>query len=46
LKSAVQEGIQRGEERWLSVLSADERRVFLRALQEMTRVVDTPRVEE
>ena len=46
LKDAVQEGIQRGEERWLSVLSADERRVFLRALQEMTRVVDTPRVEE
>ena len=46
LKDAVQEGIQRGEERWLSVLSADERRVFVRALQEMTRVVGTPEVEE
>jgi len=42
LKDAVQEGIQRGEERWLSALSADERRVFVRALQNMTR---TPRVD-
>ena len=45
VKDAVQQGIQRGEERWLSVLSADERRVFVRALQDMTRVGDTPRVD-
>ena len=38
--------IQRGEERWLAVLSAEERRVLVRALQEMTRVRDSPRVEE
>lgn len=38
MKDAVQQGIQLGEERWLSVLSADERRVFVRALQDMTRV--------
>lgn len=46
LKDAVQDEIQRGEERYLSVLSATERRVFLRAVQEMTRVEDAPRVEE
>ncbi len=32
LKNAVQDEIQRGEEHWLGELSADERRVFLRAL--------------
>jgi DNA-binding MarR family transcriptional regulator len=42
VKDAVQKDIQRGEERWLSVLSADERRVFLTALQNITRVRDTP----
>jgi DNA-binding MarR family transcriptional regulator len=42
VKDAVQEDIQRGEERWLSVLSTDERRHFLHALQEMTSVRDTP----
>ena len=42
VKDAVQNDIQRGEERWLSVLSADERRVFLNALQNLTRVRDTP----
>lgn len=42
LKDAVQAEIQRGEERWLSVLSAAERRVFLRALQEMTRAEGDP----
>lgn len=42
LKDAVQAEIQRGEERWLSVLSADERRVFLRALHEMTRLDTNP----
>jgi DNA-binding MarR family transcriptional regulator len=42
VKDAIQEGIQRGEERWLSVLSAEERQVFLQALQNMTRVGDTP----
>ena len=46
MKDAVQGGIQRGEERWLSVLSANDRRLFLRALQEMTRVRDDPRVRE
>jgi DNA-binding MarR family transcriptional regulator len=46
VKDKVQAGIQRGEERWLAVLSAEERRVLLRALQEMTRVRDSPRVEE
>jgi DNA-binding MarR family transcriptional regulator len=46
VKDAVQAGIQRGEERWLSVLSATDRRVFLRALQEMTVVRADPRVEE
>src|SRR6476469_2555949 len=44
VKDAVQEAIQRGEERWLSVLSANDRRLFLRALQEMTRVRHDPRV--
>lgn len=42
LKDAVQAEIQRGEERWLSVLSAAERRAFLRALHEMTRVEPNP----
>lgn len=42
LKDAVQAQIQRGEERWLSVLPAAERRVFLRALHEMTRVDGNP----
>ncbi|KUH82238.1 MULTISPECIES: MarR family winged helix-turn-helix transcriptional regulator [unclassified Mycobacterium] len=42
LKDAVQAEIQRGEERWLSVLPAAERRAFLRALHEMTRVEPNP----
>lgn len=46
VKDKVQTDIQRGEERWLAVLSAEERRVLVRALQEMTRVRDNPRVEE
>jgi len=46
VKDLVQAAIQRGEERWLSVLSAAERRLFLRALQEMTRIRDNPKVEE
>jgi DNA-binding MarR family transcriptional regulator len=46
VKDLVQATIQRGEERWLSVLSAAERRLFLRALQEMTRIRDNPKVEE
>lgn len=41
LKDTVQDEIQRGEERWLSVLSANERRVFLRALHEMARLDET-----
>jgi DNA-binding MarR family transcriptional regulator len=35
VKDAAQAEIQRGEERWLGVLDAEERRVFLRALQRM-----------
>lgn len=37
VKDAVQREIQRGEERWLAELSADDRRVFLRVLQQLTR---------
>jgi DNA-binding MarR family transcriptional regulator len=35
LKDAAQTEIQRGEERWLGVLGAEERRVFLGALRRM-----------
>lgn len=35
VKNAAQTQIQRGEERWLGVLNAEERRVFLRALRRM-----------
>ena len=37
VKDAVQTAIQRGEERWLSTLSADDRRVFLRVLVQLTQ---------
>ena len=37
VKDAVQGEIQRGEERWLGELSADERRTFLRVLERLTR---------
>jgi DNA-binding MarR family transcriptional regulator len=37
VKNAVQSDIQRGEERWLGELTADERRVFLRVLERLTR---------
>jgi DNA-binding MarR family transcriptional regulator len=37
VKDAVQAGIQRGEERWLHELDADERRVFLKVLRRLTR---------
>jgi DNA-binding MarR family transcriptional regulator len=36
VKNAVQEEIQRGEERWLGDLSAAERRTFLRVLIRLT----------
>ena len=36
VKRAAQAEIQRGEERWLGELSADERRVFFRALHRMS----------
>jgi DNA-binding MarR family transcriptional regulator len=36
VKDAVQEEIQRGEERWLATLSAADRRVFLRVLGELS----------
>lgn len=37
VKDAVQRDIQRGEERWLGELAADDRKVFLRVLQQLTR---------
>ena len=37
VKDAVQTAIQRGEERWLSALPADDRRVFLRVLIQLTQ---------
>jgi DNA-binding MarR family transcriptional regulator len=36
VKDAVQDKIQRGEERWLATLSAADRRVFLRVLGELS----------
>jgi DNA-binding MarR family transcriptional regulator len=36
IKDAVQAEIQRGEERWLGELGADERRVFLNVLRRLT----------
>lgn len=38
MKNAIQADIQRGEERWLGELTAEERTVFLRALDRMGRV--------
>ncbi len=35
-KDAAQQDIQRGEERWLGTLSADDRRVFLRVLRQLS----------
>lgn len=35
-KDAAQQDIQRGEERWLGPLSADDRRVFLRVLHQLS----------
>jgi DNA-binding MarR family transcriptional regulator len=40
VKDAVQTAIQRGEERWLGMLSADDRRVFLRVLDQLTQSED------
>ena len=40
VKDAVQEEIQRGEERWLGSLSANDRRVFLRVLGELAAGAD------
>jgi len=37
VKDAAQAEIQRGEERWLGELNADERRVFLRVLERLTQ---------
>src|ERR1700692_3864964 len=37
VKNAVQSDIQRGEERWLAELSAEERKVFLLVLERLTR---------
>ena len=36
LKDAIQMEIQRGEERWLGTLSATDRAVFLKVLQELS----------
>jgi DNA-binding MarR family transcriptional regulator len=38
VKNAVQSDIQRSEERWLAELTAEERRVFLRALERLSRL--------
>jgi DNA-binding MarR family transcriptional regulator len=35
-KDAAQDDIQRGEERWLGEVNAEERRVFLRVLERLT----------
>jgi hypothetical protein len=35
-RDAAQEDIQRGEERWLGKLSADDRRLFLRVLRQLS----------
>ncbi len=37
VKDAAQEQIQRGEERWLGELAAEERRMLLRVLERLTR---------
>ena len=37
VKDAAQSEIQRGEERWLGELTAEERRMFLRVLERLTR---------
>jgi DNA-binding MarR family transcriptional regulator len=37
VKDSVQTAIQRGEERWLGMLSADDRRAFLRVLGQLTQ---------
>ena len=37
VKDATQEQIQRGEERWLGELTAEERRMFLHVLERLTR---------
>ncbi|MGH3261538.1 MAG: MarR family winged helix-turn-helix transcriptional regulator, partial [Trebonia sp.] len=37
VKDAIQQDIQRGEEHWLAQLSASERDVFLRALNQLSR---------
>jgi DNA-binding MarR family transcriptional regulator len=36
VKDAAQVDIQRGEERWLGQLSADDRSIFLRVLRQLT----------
>ncbi|WP_077078517.1 MarR family winged helix-turn-helix transcriptional regulator [Mycobacterium numidiamassiliense] len=41
VKNAVQSDIQHGEERWLAELTAEERRVFLRVLERLTRAETT-----
>ena len=38
VKNAIRRDIQRGEERWLSELTAQDREVFLRALERMSRL--------
>jgi DNA-binding MarR family transcriptional regulator len=38
VKDATQAAIRRGEERWLSTLSAEDRATFLRILQELSGV--------
>lgn len=38
VKNATQASIQRGEERWLARLSAEDRHVFLRVLRQLTQI--------
>lgn len=40
IKNATQTDIQRGEERWLGLLSANDRSVFLRVLQQLSSAKD------
>lgn len=37
MKNRIQKQIQRGEERWLGDLTADERRTFLRVLEKLSQ---------
>jgi DNA-binding MarR family transcriptional regulator len=42
IKDAVQAAIQRNEDRWLHALAAEDRRIFLRVLQQLTQERERP----